>query len=209
VEEGAEFNSALFFSLLSLPFLDSFSYLHASPSSRFSTNSQTFMSGSFNFFFHIVAVGLLFVVVVGGWLLHRKIVHEKDMHLKLYVSTSGRVIGLLSPFVTLLLLVTGIGNIYNRYLGSDLHWYSEGWLVAKIIFFAIAVVNGAVFGAMLARKRTALLQSIDQQVAPANADTLLKDFNRQFSWHYVVQFLLLALIILLSTFGSGKHPGAF
>jgi len=167
------------------------------------------MSGSFNFFFHIVAVGLLFVVVVGGWLLHRKIVHEKDMHLKLYVSTSGRVIGLLSPFVTLLLLVTGIGNIYNRYLGSDLHWYSEGWLVAKIIFFAIAVVNGAVFGAMLARKRTALLQSIDQQVAPANADTLLKDFNRQFSWHYVVQFLLLALIILLSTFGSGKHPGAF
>ena len=167
------------------------------------------MSGSFNFFFHIVAVGLLFVVVVGGWLLHRKIVHEKDMHLKLYASTSGRVIGLLSPFVTLLLLVTGIGNIYNRYLGSDLHWYSEGWLVAKIIFFAIAVVNGAVFGAMLARKRTALLQSIDQQVAPANADTLLKDFNRQFSWHYVVQFLLLALIILLSTFGSGKHPGAF
>lgn len=167
------------------------------------------MNGSFNFFFHIVSVGLLFVVVVGGWLLHRKIVKEKDLHLKLYVSLSGRVIGLLSPFVTVLLLVTGIGNIYNRDLGTDLHWYSEGWLVAKIIFFAIMLVNGAVFGATLAKKRTVLLQSIDQKTAPENAESMLKDLNRQFSWHYTVQFLLLAIIILLSTFGSGKHPGVF
>jgi hypothetical protein len=167
------------------------------------------MSGSFNFFFHIIAVGLLFVIIVGGWLLHRKIVSEQNVNLKLYVSTSGRIIGLLSPFVTLLLLATGIGNIYNRYLGTELHWYSEGWLVAKIIFFAIATVNGAVFGAMLARKRIALLQSINQPNPPANAESMLKDFNRQFSWHYVVQFLLLAIIILLSTFGSGKHSGAF
>lgn len=167
------------------------------------------MAGSFSFFLHIIAVGLLFVIVVGGWLLHRKIVNEKDVHLKLYVSTSGRIIGLLSPFVTVLLLVTGIGNIYNRYLGSDLHWYNEGWLVAKIIFFAIALVNGAIFGAILARKRTVLLQSIDQQNASANAESLLRDFNRQFSWHYAVQFLLLLIIIFLSTFGDGKHPGAF
>jgi hypothetical protein len=167
------------------------------------------MTGSFNFFFHIIAVGLLFVVIVGGWLIHRKIVKEKNFRLKLYVSTSGRVVGLLSPFVTVLLLVTGIGNIYNRYLGTDLHWYSEGWLVAKIIFFAIAIVNGAIFGAMLAKKRTVLLQSFDQQNPPANADSVLKVFNRQFSWHYAVQFLLLAIIILLSTFGSGKHPGRF
>jgi hypothetical protein len=167
------------------------------------------MNGSLSFLFHIIAVGFLFVIVIGGWLLHRKIAGEKDIRLKLYVSTSGRVIGLLSPFVTLLLLATGIGNIYNRYLGTELHWYSEGWLVAKIIFFAIAIVNGSVFGAMLARKRTVLLQSIDQQNAPSNAESLLKDFNRQFSWHYAVQFLLLIIIIFLSTFGDGKHPGAF
>jgi hypothetical protein len=167
------------------------------------------MNGSFTFFFHIIAVGFLFVVVIGGWLLHIKLVREKDIHLKLYISTSGRVIGLISPFVTLLLLVTGIGNIHNRYLGSDLHWYNEGWLVAKITFFAITVVNGSVFGAVLARKRTALLKSIDQQNAPSNAESLLKDYNRQFSWHYAVQLLLLLIIIFLSVFGDGKHPGAF
>jgi hypothetical protein len=167
------------------------------------------MEGSFNFFFHIIAVGLLFVVVVGGWLIHRKVMHEQNMHLKLYVSKSGKVIGLLSPFVTLLLLATGIGNVYNRYLGTELHWYSEGWLVAKIIFFAIALVNGAVFGAMLAKRRTVLLQSIDEQNAPSNSESLLKESYRQFTLHYIVQFLLLVIIIWLSTFGSGKHPGLF
>jgi len=81
--------------------------------------------------------------------------------------------------------------------------------VAKIIFFAIALVNGAVFGAMLAKKRIVMLQSIDQQKAPLDSETMMKEFNRQFTWHYLVQFLLLAIIILLSTFGSGKHPGVF
>lgn len=167
------------------------------------------MTGSFSFFFHIIAVGFVFVVVFGGWAFNRKIVKEKDIHLQLYVSRWARGIGLLSPFVTLALLVTGIGNIYNRELGSQLHWYNEGWLVAKLIFFVILVVNGSVFGAILSRKRTLLLQSISEQKVPENADLTMKSFNRQFAWHYLVQFLLLAIIILLSTFGSGKHPGLF
>jgi uncharacterized membrane protein len=167
------------------------------------------MSGSFSFFFHIIAVGFIFVIVVGGWAFNRKIVKENDLQLQLYVSNWARSIGLLSPFVTILLLVTGIGNIYNRDLGTDLHWYNEGWLVAKLIFFVILVVNGSVFGAMLGRRRTALLQSMHEQKAPENAEKTMKNFNRQFRWHYVVQFLLLVIIVLLSTFGSGQHPGVF
>ncbi len=167
------------------------------------------MAGSFNVLLHLIAVGLLFVVVVGGWMLHRKVVSEKDVRLKLYVSSSGRVIGLLSPFVSILLLATGIGNIYNRYLGSDLHWYSEGWLVAKIIFFSIVLVNGAVFGARLAKKRTVALQALSQGQDVSHAEALLKDSNGQLAWHYAVQFLLLLIIMLLSDFGDGKHPGVF
>jgi uncharacterized membrane protein SirB2 len=160
------------------------------------------MNGTLIFFFHIVGIGLVFVVVVGGWLIHQKIVREKDPHLKLYVSQSGRVIGILSPFVTILLLLTGIGNIYYRDLGTNLHWYSEGWLVAKIIFFAVFVVNGALFGAMLSRKRTLLLKTIDGKTAPPDSETTLGNYNRQFMWHYLVQFLLLTIILLLSTFGT-------
>jgi hypothetical protein len=161
------------------------------------------MNGSFNFFLHIVGVGLVFVVVMGGWLIHRKIVKEKDPHLKLYVSQSGRVIGIMSPFVTLLLLLTGIGNIYFLNLPTGQHWYNEGWLVAKIIFFAMFVVNGGVFGAVLARKRTVLLRAIDGQNAPPDAETTLGTYNRQFMWHYAVQCLLLTIILLLSTVGRG------
>lgn len=167
------------------------------------------MSGSLGFYFHIIGVGLVFVIVVGGWAVNWKIVREKEVRLQLYLSKSARLIGLASPFIALLLLLTGIANIYNRDLGTDLHWYGEGWLVAKLIFFVIFVVNGAVFGAILARKRTSLLQSISDQKSPDNADGLLKNFNRQFAWLYLVQFLLLFIIIFLSTFGDGKHPGVF
>jgi len=167
------------------------------------------MTGSFSFFFHIIAVGFVFIIVFGGWAFNRKITREKDLPLQLYVSHWARGIVFLSPFVMLALLVTGIGNIYNRNLGSTLHWYNEGWLVAKLFFFVILVVNGSVFGATLSRKRTALLQSMSDQRAPENAEVTLRSYNRQFGWHYVVQFLLLTIIIFLSTFGSGKHPGVF
>lgn len=167
------------------------------------------MNGSYDFFLHIIAVCTLFTAIAGGWFLHLKIHGEKDIKLKIYLGGVGRIIGPLSAISGILLLITGIGNIYNRYLGSELHWYSEGWLVAKIIFFAIAVVNGSVQGGMLSRKRMALLQSIDQKNAPADAEALLKGVDRQFSWHYLVQFLLLFIIIFLSVFGDGKHPGAF
>ncbi len=167
------------------------------------------MNGSYNFFFHILAVGLLFTSILGGWLLHRKLAGEKEIRLKLYIGSLGRVFALLSPIAGVLLLITGIGNIYNRQLGSELHWYSEGWLVAKIIFFVIAVVNGSVQGGMLARKRVAILQSFDQQGAASDSEIRLRNVDRQFTWYYVVQFLLLSIIIFLSVFGDGKHPGAF
>lgn len=166
------------------------------------------MSGSFSFFLHIVGVGLVFIVVVGGWALNWKLSAEKEVPLKLYVGGLLRSVGLLSPFVALLLLITGIGNMHNRYTGTELSWYSEGWLVAKIIFFAMFVVNGTVFGVILGRKRTHLLKNIVEQKAPTDADKTLKSLNRQITLFYAVQFVLLMIILLLSTFGSGKHPGS-
>lgn len=167
------------------------------------------MSGSFSFFFHIVGVGLVSAIVLGGWVVNRRIVKEKDVKLQLYVSQLSRPFGLASPFVVLLLLITGIGNIYNRELGTSIHWYNEGWLVAKLFLFAIFAVNGGVFGAVLGRRRTALLRTMSEEQPPERAEDTLKNYNRQFSWHYLVQFLLLVIIIALSIFGDGRHPGVF
>jgi hypothetical protein len=167
----------------------------------------TSLTGSLSDFLHIIAVGFIFALIVGGWTFNRRIVKEKDINLQLYVSRWAGNMTLLWPIVVLLLLITGIGNIYNDYLASNIIWYSEGWLVAKLISFVILVVNGLAFGGLLGRKRTALLQSISEQQAPENADSMLKNFNRQFAWHYLVQFLLVAVIIFLSIFGSGRHSG--
>ncbi len=167
------------------------------------------MNGSYNFLFHILAVGLLFTSVLGGWLLQRRLAGEKEVRLKLAFGGAARMFALLAPVAGVLLLLTGIGNIYNRYLGSEIHWYSEGWLVAKIIFFVIAVVNGSAHGGMLSRKRIALLQSVGGQSIPPETEAKLSAIERQFTLHYVVQCLLLLIIIFLSVFGDGKHPGAF
>ena len=167
------------------------------------------MNGSYNFFVHLLAVGLLFTSVIGGWLVQRRLAGEKEVRLKLAIGGAARTFALLAPIAGVLLLLTGIGNIYNRYLGTELHWYSEGWLVAKIIFFVIAVVNGSAHGGMLARKRVSLLQSAGGQSLPPEAEAQLASVERQFTLHYVVQCLLLLIIIFLSVFGDGKHPGAF
>jgi len=168
---------------------------------------QTSFLGTLSDFFHIISVGLVFVLIFGGWAFHWRIVREKDPQLRSYVSRWSSTIGFLWPFVAICLLVTGIGDIYYRSSGTGLHWYDEGWLVAKLIFFVILVVNGSVFGSILGRKRTQLLQFMNEQQSPEIAEPTLKSLNRQFSWHYLVQFLLLAIIIFLSTIGSGKQFG--
>lgn len=167
------------------------------------------MIGSINFFFHIVGVGLIFAVVASGWLLNRKLGAEHDAAQKLYLGGILRTIGLFSPVASLLLLITGIGNIHNRYQASTLSWYSEGWLVAKIIFFAVMLVNGTVLGPMLSRKRTVLLRVMADHKAPENAESILKALGRQILLFNLVQLILLLAVVFLSTSGSGKHPATF
>jgi hypothetical protein len=167
------------------------------------------MIGSLNFFFHIVGVGLIFAVVTSGWFLNRKLGIEHDAVQKLYLAGILRTIGLFSPVASLLLLITGIGNIHTRYLGSTLSWYSEGWLVAKIMFFAVMLVNGTVLGPTLSRKRTVLLREMVDHKAPENAESILKALGRQILMFNLVQLILLLAVLLLSTSGSGKHPAMF
>jgi len=167
------------------------------------------MIASLNFFFHTVGVGLIFAVVTAGWLLNRKLETEQNIAQKLYLAGILRTIGLFSPVASLLLLITGIGNIHFRYLGSTLSWYSEGWLVAKIMSLAVMLVNGTVLGPMLSRNRSALLREMAEHKAPENAESMLNTLGRQILQFNLVQWILLLAILLLSTSGTGKHPALF
>lgn len=166
------------------------------------------MTVSISFFFHLIAFGLLVTTVFSGFVLDRKFRKESDHRQRLTIAGISRTIGLLSPVAAVLLLVSGIGNIHNRLIGPEMSWYSEGWLVAKIVVYVIMVLNGMVYGPRLTRGRLKLLSAMAEQSAPPNADATLRSFNRQLTMFYFVQTLLLLLVLYISVFGSGKHPGA-
>lgn len=165
------------------------------------------MAVSISFYLHLVAFGILMTTVVSGFLLDRKFRNETDRRLRLTIASISKTIGLLSPVAAVLLLLTGIGNIHNRFVGPEMRWYAEGWLVAKIILYVLMVLNGMIYGPRLTRGRLKLLNSMAEQTAPANADATLRSFNRQITLFYLVQTLLLLLVVYISVFGSGKHPG--
>ena len=165
------------------------------------------MRGSINFIFHLIGFGLIFTALLGGWILERRIRAEQDWNLKLYVGKIGRRFGLLSSIASVVMLLTGIVNIFNLYNGNISLWYSEGWLIAKIILFAFLLINGAIFGPILIRRRTKLIQGIIEKTAPADAELTVKIISKSITTFYLVQFLLLFIILCLSVAGGGKHPG--
>ncbi|MGA3242998.1 MAG: hypothetical protein ABSE41_00135 [Bacteroidota bacterium] len=167
------------------------------------------MKVSITFLFHLIGFGILCTTLLAGFMLDRKFRAQTDYSLKLFTAGIARTIGLLSPVAAILLLATGIGNINNRYLGSPLAWYNEGWLVAKIMIFVVLVLNGMIYGPRLTRNRTKLVKALSDQSAPANAEELMRSYNTQITLFYLVQTVLLLLILFLSVFGTGKHPGLF
>jgi hypothetical protein len=165
------------------------------------------MRVSVTFLLHLAGFGVLCTALLAGFIIDRKFRNQTDYNLKLYTSQIARSVGLLSPVAAILLLATGIGNIHNRYLGSTLTWFDEGWLVAKIILFVVLVLNGMIYGPRLTRNRTKLVKGLSEQTAPANAEELIRSYNTQITLFYFVQTVLLLLVMVLSVLGTGKHPG--
>jgi putative copper export protein len=165
------------------------------------------MSGSINFIFHLLGFGLVFTSLLGGWIIETRIRAEQDWHQKIFVGKIARRFGLLSPIASVVMLLTGIINIFNLFKGNANLWYTEGWLVAKIILFAFLLVNGAIFGPLLIRRRTKLIQSIVEKTSVDDPEGTFKIFSKNITTFYLVQFLLLLIIVYLSVAGGGKHPG--
>ncbi|MBI4418700.1 MAG: hypothetical protein HY563_07975 [Ignavibacteriales bacterium] len=120
-----------------------------------------------------------------------------------------RTVELLSPFAASVLLLTGIGNIYNHYYGTGVDWYNQGWLVIKIILFAVLVVNGMLFGPALSKRRIKTVQAMLQEGVTDDGSKTISHLNSQINWFYVVQAVLLLGVLFFSAFGTSKHPGYF
>ncbi|HLE31915.1 MAG TPA: DUF2214 family protein [Bacteroidota bacterium] len=167
------------------------------------------MSGSFVFYFHLLGFGLLTAVIAGGWFLNIRFTAAQEPALRSFIATTMRSLNILSPIVGLLLLVTGIGNIFNLYHETPAVWYQQGWLVFKIVLFSTMLVNGSVFGPQISRKRMQIIQSANESPIMEEDQKNLKYLNRQMNWFYTVQVVLLLGIVFFSAFGPSKHPGYF
>ncbi len=167
------------------------------------------MSGSFVFLLHLVGFAFVSALVIAGWILNSRFISEKDLSLKLYIGGLARIFSIISPFAALLLLVSGIGNIYNLYFGTTVIWYEQSWLVMKVVLFGVMLVNGMIFGPLMSKKRMKMVKEIIENGDTDESSKRLDALNSQMRWFSVVQSVLLLGILFFSAFGTSKHPGYF
>ena len=146
---------------------------------------------------HFFGLGLLVTSMVAGLILNIQYKKAKDISTKAILLRAARPIGLISPIASLIMLISGIGNMHM--LGYSV-LELPGWLAYKIVFYALAVVSGILFGVQ-ARKRGALIQQMSAKTAPANADELLSGYDKQVSLSYIVMPIIFLIILYLSVMG--------
>ena len=149
---------------------------------------------------HFLGFGLLFSTLVAGWVLHSQYKSAIDFSTKAVLLKSLRPIGLLSPMAILLMLLTGIGNMHVRGLGL----FTESWLSTKIVVFILATLNGIVFG-VRAGKRARLIGQMADGSAPQGTDRSIGNLDRQLRLFYIIQFVLLLIILILSIVKPGRY----
>lgn len=167
------------------------------------------MNGSYIHIFHLIAFGLVSATLIPGIVLNRKLVSEKDFNRKLQIGVVMRIFGSFALYNVILLLITGVGNIYNRYSGTSIAWYDENWLVIKIILFVVLAINGLFVAPNLMKHRMMIIKSLADKTASADAEQKLSGCDNKVSLFFLVQAVLLLAVLYLSVFGPGKHPGAF
>lgn len=147
------------------------------------------------FLLHLIGFGVIATLLIAGPILEQKFKKAETLDAKATLQKALRSMGLLSPLAIVLLLLTGIGNMYY----SELGLFEAGWLTAKIIFFAIVVVNGAMAGAR-AGKRGKLIDRLARGETPPNALSEMQSYNKQQSIFYLTQTILILVILVLSVF---------
>jgi putative copper export protein len=166
------------------------------------------MTHSYNFLLHILAFGFSAAALIAFFVLNKKMNTEPDWERKLYIGGIMRMFASFGPYVVIILLLTGIGNMMNRY-GLGGVWPRETWLEVKIVLFIILSINALYIAPRINTKRAMLIKSAMDNKRPDNFEQLLSKQSRVIQIFLYVQAALLLSIVVLSALGSGKHPGMF
>jgi hypothetical protein len=145
---------------------------------------------------HFIGLGLLVSASAAGLILNKQYRKAADLKTKALILRAAKPVGLLSPIGMGISLITGIGNMHALGVGIlDL-----GWLSAKLVFFAIAVVGGIIMS-VASRKRGALVGAMAAGEAGPDAEKKLSSYDSQVMLGYVILPLLLLAILYLSVYG--------
>jgi uncharacterized membrane protein SirB2 len=147
------------------------------------------------FFFHLIGFGMIATLLFAGPILERKFQKAETLEAKLAIHRAMKSVGLLSPLAVLLLIATGIGNMYFTGLGP----FKAGWLTAKLIFVAIVIVNGGMTGGRALRRGKLLHRLARGEIVP-NALPEMQRYNKQQTTFYFTQIILVLVILALSVF---------
>jgi len=103
-------------------------------------------------------------------------------------------LGVLSPFAVALLLFTGVGNIIVFHVSLK----TAQWLQAKLLFYFVLLLIGAVNGPFL-KRRLELYRARAEKQTP-ELDARIAAFNTREAFFLIWQWILVLLIIALSVF---------
>lgn len=168
-----------------------------------------------NLLLHFIGLGLLVTIQIAGFVLNSQYKKAPDLQTKAIYLRALRPIGLLSPVAILLMLITGIGNMYLLGMFStsntmETHattMHSQGIILIdfpllekKIAVFIVAATLGIIMGIM-SRKRGSLVASMVKGDAPQNANTFLEVLDKKIQTLSIVMSFLLLTLIYLSVLG--------
>lgn len=158
---------------------------------------------------HFIGFGIIATLNIAGIILNKQYKKAPDLQSKGAILRAMKPIGMLSPAAIIIMLVTGIGNmqlIGIRFVGRTMDGAYEpgildiGWLTGKVILFLIVAIYGVLFG-IKSRKRGALVGSMIQGKAPANAEELLRQYDKQINMSYMIFPVIVIAILFLAIYG--------
>lgn len=146
-------------------------------------------------FIHLIGFGMLFTSVLGAWILQAHYRGTSDWNTRAALLRVVRSIGLLSALAVVVMLLSGLGNIFALGLGSQM----PGWLQVKLVLFVIAWAAG-IYSATGGKRRTALVRQIADGTAGEGAPALVSRMDARASIILLLQSTLLFAIVVLSVF---------
>jgi len=142
---------------------------------------------------HLIGFAMLFTSVLGAWILRAHYGGTTEWKMKVTILRIVRSFGILSAIAVVIMLLSGLGNIYALGLNAQM----PGLLQAKLVLFVLAWAAG-ILSAVGGRRRAALVVQIAEGNAAEDARAEASSMDARANLMLVIQSVLLLAIIILS-----------